>query len=68
MQPVTIIVRSYTSGASWVAERLETEGKTSRRGFRADEGLEHGRRDLAEAEAGEIAARLGGTVRVWPVR
>jgi hypothetical protein len=63
----TIIVKSDTLGATWLVVRLHADGRTSRAGFRADEGLSHGRRDLAMSEAAEIAARLGLLVETWPI-
>lgn len=65
----TIIVKSDTNGATWHCERKHADGHLTRAGFRADEGLGHGRRDLAMGEATEIARRLGGIpVDLWPVR
>lgn len=58
----TITVRSTTGGATWEVSRGGT-----RLGFRANEGLEHPKRSLAEAEANEIAERCGGRVEVMPL-
>lgn len=58
-----LLVKTSTGGATWYVVRAQA----GRAGFRVAEGLEHGKRWLAEREAADISERLGLRVEILPL-